>query len=296
MIYYEIKIECDAGMTEEVENFLVINGIYDYFVTDPKIEEDILTKMNWLIKDERDVGNAFITICAENFEKGNEIYNLVNDNFKATIREACDDEWKDNWKQFARTVRIDDSLVIQPAWVDYDKKDNEQVIVLDSGAAFGTGTHETTHICSVMLRKYISENTKVLDIGTGSGILAIISALSGAKEVVATDIDEVACETAKINISKNNCEKIVDVRRGNLLECVNEDEKFDLISANIIVDVLLILFSDVKKVMKKDGILIMSGILEERVNEILQKAEEEGFELFEKQSENDWCGLCFKIK
>lgn len=296
MIYYEIKIECEAGKTEEVENFLVINEIYNYFVTDPKIEEDILTEMNWLIKDERDKGNAFITVCAESFEEGNRIYNLVKDNFKAAIREACDDEWKDNWKQFAHVVRVDDTLVIQPAWVEYEKKGNEKVLVLDSGAAFGTGTHETTHICSVMLRKYMSENKKVLDIGTGSGILAIISALSGAKNVVATDIDEVACETAKINIAKNNCEKLIDVRHGNLLECVNEDEKFDLISANIIVDVLLVLFSDVKKVMKKDGILIMSGILEERADEILDKAEKEGFKLFEKQSENDWCGLCFKIK
>lgn len=296
MIYYEIKIECEAGNTEEVENFLVINGIYDYFVTDPKLEEDILTEMNWLIKDERDVGNAFITICAESFEKGNEIYNLVKDDFNATIREACDDEWKDNWKQFAHVVSIDDTLVIQPAWVEYEKKENEKVIVLDSGAAFGTGTHETTHMCSILLRKYMTENTNVLDIGTGSGILAIISALSGAKSVVATDIDSVACETAKINIRKNNCEKIIDVRHGNLLECVDKEEKFDLISANIIVDVLLVLFSDVKKVMKKDGILIMSGILEERVNEILNKAEEEGFVLFDKSKENDWCGLCFKIK
>lgn len=296
MIYYEIKIECEAGSTEEVENFLVINGIYDYFVTDPKLEEDILTQMNWLIKDERDTGNAFITVCAESFEKGNEIYNLLKDNFKTTIREACDEEWKDNWKQFAHVVYVDDELVIQPAWVEYNKKENENVIVLDSGAAFGTGTHETTHMCAVLLRKYMTENKKVLDIGTGSGILAIISALSGAKSVVATDIDSVACETAKINIARNNCENMIDVRHGNLLECVKEDEKFDLISANIIVDVLLVLFSDVKKVMKKDGILIMSGILEERVNEILNKAKEEGFELFDKKQENDWCGLCFKIK
>ncbi len=296
MLYYEIKIECEAGFTENAENFLVINDITDYFVSDPMMEEEILSEMNWLIKDEKSTGSAFITICLSTFEEANELAKLLlENNFKATMREACDDEWKDNWKQFAHVVSIDDELVIQPAWVEYDKKDNEKIITLDSGAAFGTGTHETTSQCAKMLKKHLKENQTLLDIGTGSGILAIIGAVSGAKSIVATDIDAVAVETAKINISKNNCSEICDVRCGNLLECVGEDEKFDIVTANIIVDVLLYLFSDVKKVMKPDGLLIMSGILEERLDEIREKAKEHGFYEVEKTSLNDWCCIAFKL-
>lgn len=296
MLYYEIKIECEAGYTEDIENFLVINDITDYFVSDPAMEEKILSEMNWLIKDEKATGNAFITICTSTFDEANNIYTLLKENdYTVTMREASDDEWKDNWKQFAHVVHIDDSLVIQPAWVEYEKKDNEKIITLDSGAAFGTGTHETTSQCAKMLKKYIKENTSLLDIGTGSGILAIIGAACGAKNIVATDIDSVAVETAKINIAKNNASDICDVRCGNLLECVN-DEQFDIITANIIVDVLLYLFSDVKKVMKPDGILIMSGILEERIGEIREKAKEYGFIEFDKTDENDWCCIGFRLK
>ncbi len=295
MLYYEIKIECEAGMTEEAENFLVINGIYDYFVSDPMMEAEILSEMNWLIKDEKATGNAFITICTSTFSEASDLHKLlIENNFNATFREASDDEWKDNWKQFAHVVHIDDNLAVQPAWVEYEKKDNEKIITLDSGAAFGTGTHETTSQCAKMLRKYMKSGVTLLDIGTGSGILAIVGAVSGAEKIVATDIDSVAVETAKINIEKNNCSQICDVRCGNLLECVDENEKFDIITANIIVDVLLYLFSDVKKVMKPEGVLIMSGILEERLDEIRQKANEHGFYEVEKTSLNDWCCISFK--
>jgi len=296
MLYYEIKIECEAGFTEEAENFLIINDITDYFVSDPAMEAEILSEMNWLIKDEKSTGSAFITICTSTYEEANKLTKLLfENNFKVSMREACDDEWKDNWKQFAHVVHIDDSLVIQPAWVEYNKKENEKIITLDSGAAFGTGTHETTSQCAKMLKKYIKPDTALLDIGTGSGILAIIGAVSGAKKIVATDIDEVAVETAKINIEKNGCLNICDVRCGNLLECVDSNEKFDIITANIIVDVLLHLFSDVKKVMKNDGLLIMSGILEERLDEIREKAKENGFYEVEKTSLNDWCCISFKL-
>ncbi len=296
MLYYEIKIECEAGFTEDAENFLIINDITDYFVSDPMMEEEILSEMSWLIKDEKSTGSAFITICLSTFEEAAKLTTLLKENnFKATMREACDDEWKDNWKQFAHVVHIDDSLVIQPAWVEYEKKENENIITLDSGAAFGTGTHETTSQCAKMLKKHMKQDASLLDIGTGSGILAIIGAVCGAKKIVATDIDEVAVETAKINIAKNNCLEICDVRCGNLLQCVDENEKFDIVTANIIVDVLLHLFSDVKKVMKNDGILIMSGILEERLDEIREKAKEHGFFEFEKTSLNDWCCIAFKL-
>lgn len=293
MNYYEIKITCPSSQTEDAENLLIMNDITDYFVSDPQMEKEILEEMNWLIKDELSVGDAVITICTATKEEANSIYEIVSDKFKTEIRYASDSEWKDNWKQFAHAVHIDDKLVIQPTWVEYEKKANESVIILDSGAAFGTGTHETTKLCAQMLRRNLNAPCSLLDIGTGSGILAIIGGVSGASHIVATDIDPVAVETAKINIAKNNCSDICDVRCGNLLECIG-DEKFDVITANIIVDVLLNLFTDVKKVLKDDGLLIMSGILEERLTEIRSQAEKFGFYETELKMENDWCCIAFK--
>lgn len=294
MNYFEIKIECAAGCTEDIENFLVINDIYNYFVTDPKIEQDIMEDMPWLIKDERDTGNALITICIDNEIEAKRIFDLLKEKFSVSIRNASDVEWKDNWKAFAKIVRITDDLVIKPCWVEYEKKENERIIELDSGAAFGTGTHETTQICSQFIGKYIKnkESLSMLDIGTGSGVLAIIGAIMGAKKIVATDIDATACETAKINIEKNGYINITDVRCGDLLEVV--DGKYDIITANIIADVLLVLLSDVKQFLNADGVLIMSGVLEERCQEIIDFAVAKGFSLIEKVAINDWCGLVMK--
>ena len=296
MDYFELKIECQPGKTEEAENFLVIHDVYNYFVTDPKLEADIMAEMPWLLKDERDDGNAFITVCLETANEAEALFSLLQENgFLVSVRGANDAEWKDNWKQFAKIVKITDTLVVKPAWLDYEPQPQEKVLELDSGAAFGTGTHETTQACAKLICKYKKEHTKMLDIGTGSGILAIIGGMLGAKEIVATDIDPVAVETAKINIEKNGYSSICDVRCGDLLECMGE-ETFDIITANIIVDVLLILLKDVKQFLNPDGILILSGILEERCHEILASAEENGFQLVEKTMENDWCGLAFRIK
>ena len=134
----------------------------------------------------------------------------------------------------------------------------------------------------------------MLDIGTGSGILAIIGGMLGVGEIVATDIDPVAVETAKINVESNHFSSICEVRCGDLLDCVG-NETFDIITANIIVDVLLILLKDVKQCLNPDGILILSGILEERCHEILASAEANGFTLIEKIVDNDWCGLALRL-
>ena len=294
MDYFELKITCDAGMTEDAENFLVIHDIYNYFVTDPKLEADIMAEMPWLLKDERDTGDAYITVCLETAKEAEDLYNLLTENgFSVSVRGANDSEWKDNWKQFAKIVKITDTLVVKPAWLDYEPFPNEKVLELDSGAAFGTGTHETTQACARLICKYQKSQTKMLDIGTGSGILAIIGGMLGVSELVATDIDPVAVDTAKINIEKNGFSNICDVRCGDLLDCVG-DEKFDIITANIIVDVLLVLLKDVKQCLNPDGVLILSGILEERCHEILASAQANGFVLIEKIVDHDWCGLALR--
>ena len=293
MNYFEIKVYVPKNSnTEAVENFLVMNEIYNYFVTDPKIEEEMMAEMPWLIKDELLTGPAYITICIEEREEAERVFNLIKAVFDTEIRDAKSSEWQDNWKQFAKIVNITDNLIIKPVWVDYEKKEGEKIIELDSGAAFGTGTHETTKLCAQLLHKHLKSPKYMLDIGTGSGILAIIGGAMGASNIVATDIDPAAVETAKINIEKNGFSDITDVRCGDLLSCV--DEKFDVITANIIVDILLILLKDVKKFLNEDGILILSGILEEKSQIIIDAAREAGFELCERLIENDWTALMFE--
>jgi ribosomal protein L11 methyltransferase len=301
MTYYEIKIECEPGNTENAENFLVINGICDYFVTDPEIGRVMTANMPWLLKDGPEDEKAYITVCVSDKDAAESLFKLISAEFNAVMRLADETEWKDNWKQFASPVHINENLVIKPAWVDYEPKPGEKIIVLDSGAAFGTGTHETTRLCGRLLsapsKLYPSDprnsaGWSMLDIGTGSGILAIIGANSGASRITAADIDAVAVETAKINIEKNGFSGIAEVLEGDLLNAASG--KYGVITANIIADVLIVLLKNVKNFLNANGILILSGILEERAGEIISAALEQGFELKEKMSENDWVALALR--
>ena len=158
--------------------------------------------------------------------------------------------------------------------------------------AFGTGTHETTTMCIQQLEKYVNENSKVFDIGCGSGILAISAAKLGAKDVLAVDLDEVAVKVSKENVSLNNVD--VKVMHGNLMEVVND--KADIVVANIIADIIKILAKDIKNFMKEDAVFISSGIIHKKVDEVKNSLEENGLEIVEIQTLGEWNAIVSKIK
>ena len=207
----------------------------------------------------------------------------------------CNDEdWQDEWKKYFHTVNITDNIVIKPSWDEYEPSDNEIVVEIDPGLAFGTGTHETTSLCVEFLEKYAQNKKKLLDIGCGSGILMLIGKKSGVEKVVGIDIDEKVNDVVLENFSKNGINENFQVIIGNLVDDVNE--KYDLVVSNILVDVLEKLLEDIEKILEKDATVIFSGILNEKEEVFLKKAKNYNLKQIDRKEKNNWVSLVFKYE
>ena len=228
-------------------------------------------------------------------EKLNELKSIGVDlgEAKVEVEKMHEEDWANNWKKYYKPTKIGERLVIKPIWEEYEAKEGEVVVELDPGMSFGTGTHETTRMCVAAIDKYTKEDSEVFDIGTGSGILAIVASKLGAKHVVGVDLDPVAVEAAKENVAYNNIHNI-ELLEGNLLDVV--DGKADVVVANIIAEVICILIPDVKKVLKQNGVFITSGIIHDRRDMVIQKFEEEGFEVIESNKDGEWNCIIAKLK
>ncbi|MEQ8197462.1 MAG: 50S ribosomal protein L11 methyltransferase [Clostridiaceae bacterium] len=212
---------------------------------------------------------------------------------KVISAEMKEEDWANNWKKYYKPTRIGEKIIIKPIWEEYKSQADDLVIELDPGMAFGTGTHETTRMCAQALEKYVKEDTVVFDIGTGSGILAIIAAKLGAKHVVGVDLDPVAVDSAKENLKFNDVDNI-EILHGNLLDVV--DGKADLVVANIIAEIICILTPDVKKALNKDGLFITSGIIHDRREMVINNLEENGFEVLEVNKDGEWNCIVARLK
>ena len=207
----------------------------------------------------------------------------------------CNDEdWQDEWKKYFHTVNITDNIVIKPSWDEYEPSDNEIVVEIDPGLAFGTGTHETTSLCVGFLEKYAQNKKKLLDIGCGSGILMLIGKKLGVEKVVGIDIDEKVNDVVLENFSKNGINENFQVIIGNLVDDVNE--KYDLVVSNILVDVLEKLLEDIEKILEKDATVIFSGILNEKEEAFLKKAKNYNLKQIDRKEKNNWVSLVFKYE
>lgn len=196
-----------------------------------------------------------------------------------------EEDWENNWKKYYKPTKIGNKIVVKPIWEEYEAKEDELIVELDPGMAFGTGTHETTRMCMKSLEKYVKKESRVFDIGTGSGILAISAAKLGAKDVVAVDLDPVAVDSAKKNVGYNNIDNI-SVLHGDLMEVV--EGKADIVVANIIADVIIFLTEGVKKFLNKDGYFITSGIILAKQDEVQEKMKACGFEVVEVINDGEW--------
>lgn len=197
-----------------------------------------------------------------------------------------EEDWDNNWKKYYKPTKIGENIVVKPIWEEYESN-GEMVIELDPGMAFGTGTHETTRMCVEALEENVKEDTTVFDIGTGSGILAIAAAKLGAKKVIGVDLDPVAVDSAKENVSFNNLNNI-EILYGNLMDVVKG--KADLVVANIIAEIIVVLAEDVKNFLVPGGLFITSGIIRERRELVETKLKEKGFKIKEVKEQGEW--LC----
>jgi ribosomal protein L11 methyltransferase len=206
-------------------------------------------------------------------------------NVKTAVRD--DGEWKDKWKEFFRPTAVTDRITVRPGWEEYDPvKEDEIVISIDPGMAFGTGLHETTSLAAALLEKYISPGMKVLDVGCGTGILSIIAAKLGASEVLGTDIDADAVRTAAANFSENGVSGVCRAEEADLAGGV--DICADIVVANLLAGLVEELSADVQGCIRRGGVYIVSGILGTQKDEIEKCLSDCGFEVIEWRDDGEW--------
>lgn len=205
-------------------------------------------------------------------------------------RELAEEDWAEAWKKYYTILHLGQHLVIKPSWLAYTPKTNDLVIELDPGMAFGTGLHPSTRLCMIALEKYLTDAPRVLDVGTGSGILSITAAKLGAREILALDTDLVAVETAKRNIAYNHAEDVVRVEHGTL-DAEKHCNQFDLICINILAEVICDLAPALASALRSPGMLIASGILDYKADEVVEALNAVGIKTIETMQEEDWVAL-----
>ena len=210
---------------------------------------------------------------------------------KLEIVGVNEEDWANTWKAYYKTTRIGKNMVIVPAWETYEPKPEDIVISMDPGMAFGTGTHETTKLVIELLEKYTEKGTRMLDVGCGSGILAICAAKLGAKECKAYDIDPVAVRVARENIENSGLSNITCDQSDLLKQVDLAGGKYKLVTANIVADIIIRLAPDVGAYMEDDAVLLASGIITERADEVISVLEQNNFKVIENRTENGWCAL-----
>lgn len=205
------------------------------------------------------------------------------------FRVVKETDWANEWKKFFHTTKVGNSLVIKPTWESYIPRSDEKVIDIDPGMAFGTGLHHTTNMCMKNLERLVKHGDIVFDIGCGSGILAMAAALLGAGSCKAVDIDLTAVKVANENIALNNLSQKISVQQGDLLH--GTEGKADIIVANIIADIIILLLPDIPGKLKDKGVFLASGIIEERVDDILLSAAKNGMQILKIDRQGGWAAI-----
>ena len=297
--YFSDSLEKTKAKLVNMFNEIGINQIevIDYFSENKldyndnfSIKNDVWSIIGYIV-DNR-FANTKLNIIFNNLK---EFMESENEFIYEIFTAKCNDEdWQDEWKKYFHTVNITDNIVIKPSWDEYEPSDNEIVVEIDPGLAFGTGTHETTSLCVEFLEKYAQNKKKLLDIGCGSGILMLIGKKLGVEKVVGIDIDEKINDVVLENFSKNGINDNFQVIIGNLVDNVNE--KYDLVVSNILVDVLEKLLEDIENALEKGAIVIISGILNEKEAAFLKKAKNYNLKQIDRKDKNNWVSLVFKYE
>ncbi|MCI7805222.1 MAG: 50S ribosomal protein L11 methyltransferase [Oscillospiraceae bacterium] len=217
------------------------------------------------------------------------------------IKSVKEEDWANNWKQYFKPLKVGEKLLVKPSWEEYDGNDNRTILEIDPASSFGTGQHNTTKLCLELLEKAVNGGERILDLGCGSGILSIGGILLGANEATAVDIEENAVTTALENAEKNNISKEeYHAYCGDIISDTELREKigsgFDIITANIVADVLIAMSSLFSSFLKPESTLIISGIITERKSEVVDAVVKAGFDVIEEAEGEGWAAVMMKMK
>jgi ribosomal protein L11 methyltransferase len=261
----------DESMLNGMEEEVLVKA---YLSNDPSFEEKlarIKEKIKWL----------------QQLDHGLDMGTLVIE-----LTKVKEEDWANNWKKYYKPLKVSRRIVIKPSWEQYESKDDEIVLEMDPGMAFGTGTHETTTLCIDALDRYLKGGETVVDIGCGTGVLAVSALLLGAEIATAIDLDSNAVQIAKENAERNRVNHRMEVIHGNLLDQVYG--QFDIAVANIIADVIIDLTKSIRRFLKPNGLFIASGIILDRLQDVLEEMEASGLELIEKKTKGEWAVVVCK--
>lgn len=310
MDYIEVLVKTTSMAEDAVSEVLLEAGAAGIVIRDntsPKLDDDCIA-----LNERTDLkeGESIISAYYTDDEKLADVISFIRnrlDEIKESVFEfdlgsldmttskINDADWANSWKKYFKPFCVDGNVFVKPTWANFDAPDGSIVLNIDPGMAFGTGTHETTKLCIKTLKKHVKAGSTVADIGCGSGILAIAAAYFGAKDILALDRDTASIDAANKNIDVNGFNGKIEVIKSDLLKNAPLF-KADVIVANIIADIIISLNKSVKPFLKEDGIYIVSGIIADRMDEVISSLDKDGFAVMDIDEMGEWRVITAKRK
>ena len=300
-----IQIKVTVSLDKLDDTVAVMNMVSNYLQIEDYSDIDLKTCYGDLIDEsilnaDKTVASVLVYLSADGgvadtltFLKGRFADLSIDAN--VTVSGVNEEDWANSWKEYYKPIKIGEKIVIVPAWEKYTQQEGEIIVRMDPGMAFGTGTHETTRLVIKLLEKYIKNGMRVADVGCGSGILAICASKLGAAECKAYDIDPVAVKVANENIKDSGLTN-VSCEVSDLLRQVDKSQPYDVICANIVADIIIRMMPDVGALMNENSVILASGIIVERSQDVISAFDEHGFKVAERIDENGWCALAVMKK
>ncbi|MHB8171741.1 MAG: 50S ribosomal protein L11 methyltransferase [Thermincolia bacterium] len=304
MQWMEISVTVDRDGVEAVSNTFERIGSGGVVIEDPLLVDEYINSNRWdyyelpsqpalaenkvLVKGYLPEDRRLPERLEELREQLNNLqqYYLPGCHAEIATSTVAEEDWANSWKVYFKPEKVGQRVVIKPSWEEYQAQKDEIIVELDPGMAFGTGTHHTTAMCIRALEKYLQPGQRVYDVGTGSGVLSITAAKLGAGQVLAIDLDETAVRVAKANVEASGENHRIKVIQGNLLDVVKEPA--DLVVANIIADTIKVVSPDVLSRLAPGGIFIVSGIIDDRAQDVRTKLLSDGFKIIGEETSGGW--------